>query len=154
MISSSSCVREKLYGGKLFLLLLSLYWTFEVCSNIINCTVARSVSKWWTMNYHQSDSHEVVMKSFVKSVTVSLGSICLGALLVAIIRSVRQLFYASKKYLAQANTSSIVATRIKVIVVYAIEVILGMLDSMATYFNHYAMCFVGIYGHSFFEASR
>lgn len=58
LIGYSACVAPKLYGWAYCFLLLSLFWTSAVISNIMHCTTASAVSFWWrtpdTVNCKQS----------------------------------------------------------------------------------------------------
>lgn len=88
---------------KYFLLVLSLYWTSCVLSNIVHVVTAHSLSHWWyygsphTNNKFsstkQSTSYQIVLNSVYHTCTQLIGSIALGSLLVAIIRTLRSFVY-------------------------------------------------------------
>ena len=71
-----------------FAMLLSYHWTFQVIKNVVHVTVAGAVGTWWFVPTEGSSfcSHGV-RGSFMRSVTTSFGSICMGSLLVAIIEA-------------------------------------------------------------------
>merc|ERR1711971_119363 len=69
-----------------FAMLLSYYWTAQVIKNVCHVTVAGTVGTWWfTPIEARSFCSHGVRDSFVRSVTTSFGSICLGSILVAIV---------------------------------------------------------------------
>jgi len=70
--------------------------------------------------------------AFKRSVTTSFGSICLGSLLVAFLRALRQLIASTR---GRDNFVAAIA-----------DCIIGILDNLMTYFNHYAFTQVAIYG--------
>ncbi len=74
----------------IFLLVLSLYWTQQVISNVVHVTVAGTVGTWWWAPL-EADSccSEAVRSSHARAMTNSFGSICLGSLIVAIIQTIK-----------------------------------------------------------------
>jgi hypothetical protein len=103
VVSHSPCFTPHLYYFKYTLLLLSLYWTCCVLSNILHVTTARAVAHWWFhgvpnlkgMSYHTplSTSSQIVKDSFLFTLTRLIGSIAFGSLAVAIIRTLRSVVY-------------------------------------------------------------
>lgn len=80
----------------IFLLLLSFYWTSQVIKNVVHVTVCGTIATWYFM-YGVAMPANPSIGSFKRSVTTSFGSICLGSLLVAFLRAIRQLI-ASTRY--------------------------------------------------------
>lgn len=79
--------------------------------------------------------------SFVRSVTYSFGSICLGSLIVAIIQALRDMCRSMRE-----NDDGILFC--------LAECILGCIESIIEYFNEWAYAYVGIYGYSFIDAAK
>lgn len=96
-------------GSWIFLaLLLSLYWTLQVIKNLFHTTVAGVVGSWWfspSPNDEQEaalvdngrSSKRVVYDSWIRSSVYSLGSICLGSLVVALLQLLQTLVRSARQ---------------------------------------------------------
>ena len=73
-----------------FLMFCSLFWTILVLNYTTQCTVAGVVGTWW--NY-PSEAHSccsnAIGDSLFRSLTYSFGSICKGALVLAVVKALR-----------------------------------------------------------------
>ena len=126
------------------LLLLSLYWTFQVIYNVIHTTVAGTVGTWWFMPHEASSCcSQGLTDSFARSMTYSFGSICLGSLLVAILETLRALLNNAAQNDGRGS-----------IMVCIAQCILSCLESLLEYFNRWAFVYVGLYGYSYVEAGK
>ncbi|KAF0694844.1 Aste57867_14308 [Aphanomyces stellatus] len=119
-----------------FFLLVSLYWGVQVFSNIIHATVAGTVATWW----FSQDSKGATGASLGRATTTSLGSICLGSLIVAVLQALRTLAQEAR---SQGDWLACIA-----------ECILNCLQSLMEVFNRWAFVYVGIYGYKFTDAGR
>ncbi|CAK4073472.1 unnamed protein product [Aphanomyces euteiches] len=119
-----------------FFLLVSFFWGVNVCKNILHVTVAGAVGSWW----HTNQTTGVVRGSLKRASSTSLGSICLGSLLVAILQALRQLAEEARR---QGDCTACIA-----------ECILGCLQSIMETFNRWAFVYVGMYGYKFLDAGR
>jgi len=81
------------------------------------------------------------MQSFKRATTTSFGSICLGSLIVAVLKTLRTLVQGARR-----QNDNIIA--------YCADCILGILDSLIQYFNMYAFTQVAIYGKTFCQAAK
>ena len=81
-------------GGTYFGFLISLYWGGSVIMNIVHVTVAGSFASWYFL-YPVQKQENPTWKSMMRALTTSFGSICLGSLIVAIVKSIS---YASCCY--------------------------------------------------------
>jgi len=150
-VSNHSCVTPKLYGWTYTWLLLSLFWTSAVISNVVHCTTSAAVAKWWVVGY---PSALMVQEGFEAATTTSLGSICLGSLLVAVIRTLRTLLYFASRQMEKKNGRSSGALRqLQSCCVGLLRYLLTVMDRLVVYFNRYALCFVAIYHSDFRTAS-
>ena len=149
-VSNRSCVTPKLYGWTYAWLLLSLFWTSAVISNVVHVTTSAAVAKWWTVGY---PSALMVQEGFDAATTTSLGSICLGSLLVAVIRTLRTLLHFATRQLEKNRTSSGVLRQLQSCFTSMLKYFLTVMDRLVVYFNRYALCFVAIYRHDFRTAS-
>ena len=69
--------------------LLSLYWTCQVIQNTFHTTIAGVVGTWWFTPQAERPvgcCNTAIYDSWIRSNVYSLGSICLGSLLVAILQ--------------------------------------------------------------------
>jgi len=130
-------------GFILFALLLSYYWTGQVVKNVVHVTVAGTVGTWWFVPTEATSccSH-AVRDSFLRSVTTSFGSICMGSLLVAIVET-------AKNAVRNARESGDGG-----IFLCIIECLLACLQDILEYFNMWAFVFVGLYGYPYLEAGK
>mmetsp|Transcript_21590 Transcript_21590/g.31408 ORF Transcript_21590/g.31408 Transcript_21590/m.31408 type:complete len:619 (+) Transcript_21590:166-2022(+) len=155
--TSSSCFSPSVSYGKYFALLLSLYWTSAVLSNIVHCATAGAVAVWWFHGTPASSSG-LVRSSILRTVTALLGPVCFGSLVVAVIRTTRSMLHVWVKALAVESSSgssrsTSPATRLTKFCNDCLLTALAALDRAVQYFNHYAFCYVSIYDLGFVEAS-
>jgi len=136
------CTTNPSYG-LLFLLFLSLFFTHQVLSNCIHCTVAGVAGSWWFNPSSVGCCSSAVIGSLVRTLTTSFGSICFGSLLVAIIQALRQLAEAARQNDDFGN-----------MLACCIDCILSCLQSIIEYFNKWAFVYVGLYGYSYCEAGK
>jgi len=126
-----------LYVAFVFLL-FSFYWTFEVLKNIVHVTVSGVVATAYFMSQNMPENP--TLGALKRSLTSSFGSICLGSMIVAIIKTLRALVRMIRNERGG-------------ILVYIADCILSCFDHLVRYFNHYAFCQVAIYGKTFCEAA-
>jgi hypothetical protein len=77
-------VLESDWSVELAILIFSFYWTNMVIKNVVRVTVASAIGGWWfaaPREDHRCCDH-TVWDPLIRSCTNSLGSICLGSLLV------------------------------------------------------------------------
>eukprot|EP00457_Paulinella_chromatophora_P004729 gb/GEZN01004742.1/.p1 GENE.gb/GEZN01004742.1/~~gb/GEZN01004742.1/.p1 ORF type:complete len:545 (+),score=101.46 gb/GEZN01004742.1/:46-1680(+) len=120
----------------IFLLLVSFYWTAQVLKNIGHVTTAGAVAMWWL----QPGADGKVWGAFRRAVTTSLGSICCGSLIVAILQATR----AVLKQAMQGENAAVQCV---------VMCIIGCIESLIEYFNKYAYTYVAIYGYDFRKAA-
>lgn len=121
------CFSYRLYGGWLAVLLLGFVWGCTVLRNIGHCAISGTVGMWWIsgavclcaassctfmistllMNYYlmstvagSNRSSMAVWSNLRRALTSSFGSICLGSLLVAIVKTLRQVCPIMSKHRA------------------------------------------------------
>lgn len=123
-----------------FTFLVSYFWTAQVIKNVVHTTVAGTVGTWWFVPEEASGCcSSAVINSYLRSITTSFGSICLGSLIVALIQATKEIIHA----LRDDNDSMLLCLA---------ECIVGCIESLVEYFNQWAYVYVGIYGYSFMQA--
>lgn len=129
-------------GFTVFLLFVSFFWTVQVIKNVVHVTVAGTVGTWWwSPNEAGSCCSPAVRDSYVRSMTYSFGSICLGSLLVAILQAIKQMCHKMR----EQNDGCLACLA---------ECIIGCLQSLMEMFNTWAYVYVGLYGYTFVEAAN
>lgn len=134
--------QNEVSGIILFLFILSYYWTWQVIKNVVHVTVAGTVGTWWFVPSEANSCCSKGLKdSFVRSITTSFGSICLGSLIVAVVQAVRNMLQRARE--SDDGLLYCVA-----------ECCLGCIESIIEYFNEWAYAYVGIYGYGFIDAAK
>jgi hypothetical protein len=126
-----------------FLLFVSYYWVHEVLQNVMQVTTAGVIGSWWFVTEEaNSFCSKAVGDSFFRATTYSFGSICLGSLLVALVKALRSLDYYTRENDDFQFLHCI------------IQCLLGCLESILEEINKWAYVYVGLYGFGFLEAGR
>ena len=126
-------------GFSFLLLLLSYYWTSEVSKNIMHVTTAGTVGTWWFAPDDASAYFSpAITDSFRRATTYSLGSICFGSLLTAVLQLLHQICHEARR-----------RGRTNAMLLCVVEAILAVLESIVIYFNKWAMIYVGLYGYDY-----
>ncbi|RNF05413.1 hypothetical protein TraAM80_04623 [Trypanosoma rangeli] len=120
--------------------MLLLFWVSQVVANIIHVTTSGVTATWYFAGEGRMPQNPT-LASFKRATTTSLGSICFGSLMVAIVRLLR--------WLAESATDN-ENEFIRCITVC----ILSCLESMLEYFNLYAFVHVAVYGCGYIEAAK
>ena len=128
----------KVNGFVIFLFLVSYFWTVQVIQNVMCVTVAGTVGTWWFTPVEASGCcSKGVRDSYLRSITTSFGSICLGSLIVALISAIKEIIHAM---IDQQNRAP---RRNNSLVMCIMECLLGSIESLVEYFNSWAFVFVG-----------
>lgn len=139
---------DVMFGGLgLMYFIFSLYWGAEVLSNILTVTVS-SLTAFWATGITNIDPKNPIKASFKFSVTYAFGSICLGSLIVAILKTIRVLarFIATTE---SANDNEICRT-----MVYCCICFLNVLENIVQYFNEWAYSYVAMYRNDFCTSAK
>lgn len=124
--------------------LLSYYWTAEVSKNILHVTVSGVVSTWYFSPDEAAQFYsQAVADSLLRATTYSLGSICLGSLLTAILQVVYHLLTSARR-----------EHRGNAMLLCVLECIVGFLERIVTYFNKWSYTYIAIYGYDYLTAGQ
>jgi len=121
-------------GISLVYLIFSYYWTCQVIKNCVHVTTAGVFASWYFLSPNMPSSP--TLESFKRSVTTSFGSVCLGSLIVALVKTMKALSTGS-------NPCACV-----------FRIIFAIVDRLLQYFNRYAFAQVAIYGKTFCQSAR
>ncbi|GAV54010.1 hypothetical protein ZYGR_0AK05120 [Zygosaccharomyces rouxii] len=151
-VNGEDCSRSTLVGILLCLFFCGFYIS-EVIRNVIHSTVSGAFGCW----YYTSGSRRKgprprwpVMGSLKRAMTRSFGSICFGSLIVSIIETLGQLLRFIREGLQFEGDLDGCGS----VGLFAINIIISFLEFSVRYFNHYAYCFITLYGKPYLKAAR
>jgi len=137
---------EAAFGDVCFIyLMFSLFWGAEVLSNILVVTVS-SVAAFWATEISNIDGTNPVSSSFYFSITYSFGSICLGSLIVAILKTARLIARMAINSAGDNDASRVVAM--------CCHCFLGCIEGLVEYFNEWAYAYVAMYRKDFRTSAK
>ena len=125
-------------------MLFVCFWALFVIKNIVHVTVAGSVASWKV----KSSAPCITTTSWIRSLTLSLGSICFGSLIVAILETIKQ--FLNFLSWSAGQSGNCVASCL----LCCVGCIVGCIEKLVEIFNRYAYTYVGIYGYSFITAGK
>jgi len=127
-------------AGLMIFLIFSFYWTGQVIKNVVHVTASGLFATWYFMGSAAMPSNPT-SKAFRRAMTTSFGSICLGSLLVAILKTLRAIVDGARR---QGDN----------ICLCLLSCFIGLLDRLLQYFNLYAFAQVAIYGKRYCKAAK
>ncbi|GLE04996.1 hypothetical protein PINS_up013980 [Pythium insidiosum] len=116
-----------------FFILLSHFWFVEVAKNAVHCIAAGAVGEWW-FGLHDATT---VQRSKIRALTLSLGSICLGSLVIATLSALKVLLLSTPRRKGRRSPNA------------CLECIIRFVTRNVQFFNKFAFCQVAIYGKDF-----
>lgn len=142
--AGSSSSNASIIGIMVFIV-FAYYWISEVIKNIAFTTVA---GIFGVAYYNANKVANAAWGAFRRSMTYSLGSICFGSLIVAILDLLRALFNILQSQAASDGdmTGQILAC----VAGCCVSCIQGLVD----YFNRYAYINIALYGNGYITAAK
>ena len=129
-------------GGVLFFgMLVSLFWGAMLISYIGHFVTAATVGSWWFVG---TSSLNPVKDAVKRAFTTSLGSLSLGALIVAVLEALRN----SAKSLEHMGAKN---EKLRIFAVIA-SCIIGLVERLVEYFNSWAVVMIALTGQDFKSA--
>jgi len=135
--------QDEMSAGVVFALILSLYWTLEVVKYVVHCTASGVTAAW----YFTPDSHSPTMGSLKRALTTSFGSICFGALLISIIKTLRSMLNRAARESRRSNVGVM-------ILICMARCMLNCLNRAAELFNEFGFAYVAIYGYAYCDSCQ
>ncbi|KAG0072749.1 putative choline transporter, neither null mutation nor overexpression affects choline transport [Podila epicladia] len=124
----------------------SFYWTSQVIKNIIHVTISGVFATYYFMaGSPQGMVKSPTLASFKRACTTSIGSICFGSLIIAVIQTLR----AIAQMFRSNNDNGMLA-----FLACLIDCFLSCIQGIAEYVNKYAFAQVAIYGKAFIPAAK
>lgn len=130
--------------GVLCGMMLIYFWGTFVLKGVISVTVAGTVAAW----KNASSSPFITLGAWLRAVTLNLGSICFGSLMVAILETIRQMLQILASMASHSGNCAVAC------LLSCLSCLIGCLESWIEFFNRFAYTYVGCYGYSFVTASR
>eukprot|EP00455_Lapot_gusevi_P034542 TRINITY_DN380_c0_g1_i3.p1 TRINITY_DN380_c0_g1~~TRINITY_DN380_c0_g1_i3.p1 ORF type:complete len:535 (+),score=170.86 TRINITY_DN380_c0_g1_i3:87-1691(+) len=134
--SVSDRTRNLAYFG----FLVSLYWGAQVCKNVLHVTVSGTFASWYFL-YPQAMPSNPTLGALKRATTTSFGSICLGSLIIAIIKAIRAIVHQARRQ----NNGLLQACA---------ECFIRCIENIVQYFNVYAFTYVAVYGRTYCESAK
>jgi hypothetical protein len=146
--TGGGCSQSKLIGVLVFVFFAGYYIT-EVIKNVIHVVIAGIYGTWYYLaNSDEGAPKHPALGAFKRAMTYCFGSICFGSLIVSLIQLVRGLVNIVKN---NAFGNGDICAGCLLLCLLAI---LSVVEWMARYFNHYAYCYVALYGKSYIRSAK
>jgi hypothetical protein len=178
--SSSSSVCRMAPRGKVIItfLLLSLFWTSEVLKNLFHTTIAGVVGTWWfapdeartspppydNNNNNATTSYSccrtccgcspAIYDSWGRSSVYSFGSICLGSLLVGIMRVLQLIVRCGRQQRRQSRPGDPSSSGGGDLFFCLLQCLVDNLEYLLEYINQWSFVYVGLYGYDYWTAGK
>lgn len=147
-VGGGSCSKSKLIGILVFVFFAG-YYISEVIRNVIHVSIAGVYGTWYYLaNSDQGEPKHPCLGALKRALTYCFGSICFGSLIVSIIQLIKGLIQVLKQ---DAFNSGDYCAGCGFLI---LDFIIGIIDWLVRYFNHYAYCYVALYGKPYLKAAR
>ncbi|CAI5729219.1 unnamed protein product [Peronospora farinosa] len=123
---------------------LIYFWVTFVLRNIIGVTTAGTVIAW----KNAVSTPYITMRAWLRALTLHLGSICFGSLIVAILETVVCILHLLSWLAGRSGNCCLTC------LLSCFSCIISHIESLIEFFNRFAFSYVGSYGYSFVTASR
>ncbi|KAJ0392537.1 hypothetical protein P43SY_001243 [Pythium insidiosum] len=130
--------------GVLFGMLVIFFWGSFVLKNIIAVTTSGTVAAW----KNASNSAFITVGAWIRAMTLNLGSICFGSLIVAILEATRTILNILSSLASESGNCAAACA------FACLACLIGCIESWIEFFNRFAYTYVGCYGYSFITASK
>lgn len=147
-VGGGDCTRAKLIGVLVYVFFAG-YFILEVIKNVIHVVIAGVYGTWYYLALSDQGAPRLpALGAFRRAMTYCFGSICFGSLIVSIIELIRagiQVLksnaFASGDYCAGCGY-------------FILDMIVGVIEWMARYFNQYAYCYIALYGKLYLKLAQ
>ncbi|CAK7904932.1 protein Pns1p [[Candida] anglica] len=146
--SGGSCSQSKLIGILVFVFFAG-YYISEVFKTIIHVTIAGIYGTWYYLsNSDQGEPSNPALGALKRALTYSFGSICFGSLIVSLIQLLKAVIQMLKQ---NAFNSGDYCAGCGLLI---LDFIIGLIEWLVRYFNHYAYCYVALYGKNYIRSAK
>ncbi len=146
--SGGNCSQAKLIGVLVFVFFAG-YYISEVIKNIIHVSIAGVYGSWYYLSKSdQGMPRHPAFGAFKRAITTSLGSICFGSLIVTFVQLLKQLLSALRQ--SSQNNGDMLTT----FIFCCLECFVSLIDWLLEFFNHYAYCYIALYGKAYIPSAK
>ncbi len=149
--SGGSCSSAKV-AGLIFYATFAYYWISQVVANVVLCTLAGGIFGGWyyygPRNAMGGLPKRATLKAFIRSTTLSLGSIAFGSLIVTILELLRLIMQVVQQQ--QAAEGDMISSILACCAACCLSCIAGLVE----WFNKYAYIEISLYGKSYIPAAK
>mmetsp|Transcript_25254 Transcript_25254/g.37412 ORF Transcript_25254/g.37412 Transcript_25254/m.37412 type:complete len:364 (+) Transcript_25254:167-1258(+) len=150
--SNSYCSIHISRPGFIFPWALSLFWTIQVLQYSIHTMAAGVTAAWYFAPQDAFGFCSLAVRGSVqRSLTTSFGSICLGALLIAVIEFLAMIVKMLRSHQRERNSRRV---GFEELLLCCLDCILRLVEDVMQYFNKWAFVFVAIYGYPYLDAGK
>lgn len=147
-VGGGSCSQGKLIGLLVFVFFAG-YYISEVIRNVIHVVISGVYGTWYYLSgSDQGEPKHPALGSLKRALTYCFGSICFGSLIVSLIQLLKG-FLQMLRQNAFGDGDYMLGCLFLVI-----EFIVGFIEWLVQYFNHYAYCYVALYGKSYVRSAK
>lgn len=139
----------------IFILVTTHFWTQQVLKNVVHVTAAGTAASWYFQTREPSTPFLCFRGAFQinaattcalrRALTSSFGSICLGSLIIAVLRTLRLLIPS------RAPQSRNPIFNLLCVLAMCVS---GFVENAMLIYNHLGFTFVAIYGYEYAQAGR
>ena len=147
-LQNGHCSKAKFLGLLAFLFFL-FYWTAEVIKGVVHVSIAGIFGSWYfRSNNHSQGFRNPSRASMYLAMTKCFPSICLGALFLSIIETLRAFCFLLSPIRRLYFQNCIIFA-----VVSVLRGFLWVLEVTLRFFNEHALSYVAIYGKAYVPAA-
>lgn len=147
-VNGGSCSQLTLIGVLVFVFFAGYYIT-EVIKNVIHTTILGVYGTWYYLSgSDQGEPKHPALGAFKRAMTYCFGSICEGSLIVSLLQLLRA-FIRILRSNALGDNEACAACGYLIL-----DWIIGFIEWLVRYFNHYAYIFVALYGTKYTKAAK
>ncbi|KAJ2721942.1 putative choline transporter, neither null mutation nor overexpression affects choline transport [Coemansia sp. Benny D115] len=129
-------------------MVFSFYWTSSLILNVLHTSISGLFATFYFFDGAPGGypTTHPMLSSLKRATTNSLGSICFGSLIVAVIQTVRAILRAIRNQEGDNIAIQLLGC--------CIDCILGCIEGLVEFFNKYAYVEIAIYGKPFMQAAK
>lgn len=147
-VAGGSCSQLKLIGVLVFVFFAGYYIT-EVIKNVIHTTISGVYGTWYYLSgSDQGEPKHPALGAFKRAMTYCFGSICEGSLIVSLLQLLRAFIRVLRSNALGDNEACAACGYL------ILDWIIGFIEGLVRYFNHYAYIYVALYGKKYTKAAK
>lgn len=147
-VTGGACSQGSLIGALVFVFFAG-YYISEVIKNVVHVTISGVYGTWYYLaGSDQGEPKWPALGAFRRAMTYCFGSICEGSLIVSILQLIRGFVRLLRD---DAMGQGQVCAGCGFLI---LDFIIGIIEWLVRYFNHYAYIYVALYGKKYTAAAK